>query len=86
MEIILNGDITEQEVELAKKYLKEKYLKADISRIEITANGEFLDINFWENVKPFERIRRITGYLTSTVDKWNNAKQAEEKDRVKHNI
>lgn len=31
-----------------------------------------------------ERIRRITGYLVGTVDRWNNAKQAELRDRVKH--
>lgn len=34
----------------------------------------------------FERIRRITGYLVGTVDKFNNGKKAEEKDRVKHSI
>lgn len=34
----------------------------------------------------FERIRRITGYLVGTMDKWNNAKKAEEKDRVKHDV
>lgn len=34
----------------------------------------------------FERIRRITGYLVGTMEKWNNAKKAEEKDRVVHNI
>lgn len=34
----------------------------------------------------FERIRRITGYLVGTLDKWNNAKKAEEKDRVKHGV
>lgn len=33
---------------------------------------------------PFERIRRITGYLTGSLNTWNNGKQAEEKDRVKH--
>ncbi|MDR2458331.1 MAG: anaerobic ribonucleoside triphosphate reductase [Clostridiales Family XIII bacterium] len=33
-----------------------------------------------------ERIRRITGYLVGTTDKFNNAKRAEEKDRVKHNV
>jgi len=33
---------------------------------------------------PFERIRRITGYLVGTVDRFNNAKRAEERDRVKH--
>lgn len=34
----------------------------------------------------FERIRRITGYLVGTVERWNNAKKAEERDRVKHSI
>lgn len=34
----------------------------------------------------FERIRRITGYLVGTTDRFNNAKQAEEKDRVKHSL
>ena len=34
----------------------------------------------------FERIRRITGYLVGTMDKWNDAKKAEEHDRVKHSL
>lgn len=34
----------------------------------------------------FERIRRITGYLVGTIDRWNDAKKAEERDRVKHGI
>jgi len=38
-----------------------------------------------EGIK-FERIRRITGYLVGTLDKWNNAKRSEEKDRVKHGV
>lgn len=33
---------------------------------------------------PFERIRRITGYLVGTMAQWNGAKKAEERDRVKH--
>ncbi|WP_255202696.1 anaerobic ribonucleoside-triphosphate reductase [Acutalibacter muris] len=36
--------------------------------------------------REFERIRRITGYLTGTLDGWNSAKRAEEKDRVKHPV
>ncbi len=35
---------------------------------------------------PFERIRRITGYLVGTLDRFNNAKRAEERDRVKHGL
>ena len=34
----------------------------------------------------FDRIRRITGYLVGTTERFNNAKRAEEKDRVKHGI
>ena len=34
----------------------------------------------------FERIRRITGYLVGTLDRFNDAKRAEEHDRVKHHI
>ena len=38
-----------------------------------------------EGVK-FERIRRITGYLVGTVDRFNDGKRAEERDRVKHDV
>lgn len=36
--------------------------------------------------EPFERLRRITGYLVGSLERWNDAKKAEEKARVKHNI
>lgn len=32
----------------------------------------------------FDRVRRITGYLVGTLDRWNGAKKEEERDRVKH--
>ncbi|MBQ9180765.1 hypothetical protein IJ135_01565 [Candidatus Saccharibacteria bacterium] len=34
----------------------------------------------------FERLRRITGYLVGTLDRWNDAKKAEEHARVKHSV
>ena len=34
----------------------------------------------------FERIRRITGYLVGTLDRFNNGKRAEEADRIKHEV
>lgn len=37
-----------------------------------------------QNLTPFERIRRITGYLTGNLNTWNDAKRAEESERVKH--
>lgn len=38
-----------------------------------------------EGIK-FERIRRITGYLVGTIDRFNDAKRAEERERVKHGL
>lgn len=34
----------------------------------------------------FERLRRITGYLVGTLERWNDGKKAEEKERVKHSV
>ena len=47
-------------------------------------NLGYVDASYTAHATPFERIRRITGYLTGTLDIWNDSKQAEEKDRVKH--
>lgn len=45
---------------------------------------DMIDLEYkWVNV-PFHRLRRITGYLVGTLGRWNNAKRAEERDRVKH--
>ena len=46
---------------------------------------------YYEDHKPtdeggFERLRRITGYLVGSLERWNDGKKAEEKDRVKHNV
>lgn len=41
-------------------------------------------IRYVGNGVRFERIRRITGYLVGTLDRFNNAKRAEESERVKH--
>ena len=41
--------------------------------------------NLGEGVK-FERIRRITGYLVGSLERWNNAKRQEERQRVQHSF
>lgn len=45
-----------------------------------------VDVYYTLKGPKFERIRRITGYLTGSIDSWNNAKRAEERDRVKHGL
>lgn len=69
----------------------EKY-KAWAARMHPNATLVGVKVLDEENVEliyqapPFERIRRITGYLVGTLDRWNDAKRAEEHDRVKHGI
>ena len=62
---------------------------ADWARVEaitITFEGEDAILDYTYKAIPFERIRRITGYLVGTTDRFNDAKQAEEHDRVKHGM
>ncbi|MBR3050002.1 MAG: hypothetical protein IKI08_02120 [Selenomonadaceae bacterium] len=47
---------------------------------------DMVDVSYTARGEKFERIRRITGYLVGTTDRWNDAKKSEEHDRVKHNI
>ncbi len=56
--------------------------KADAATAEeyFNAHSEYFDEG------KFERLRRITGYLVGTLDRWNDAKKAEEKARVKHSV
>ncbi len=49
-----------------------------------TAKAYFTDHEEYFDEGKFERLRRITGYLVGTLDRWNDAKKAEEKARVKH--
>ena len=52
----------------------------------ITFEGDDAILDYTYEAVPFERIRRITGYLVGTTDRFNDAKQAEEHDRVKHGV
>ena len=87
VEVIADERISEEEVKAYVKYVKEKSPKKTLSSLTITIpEDDENDVNLeWVfDATPFERIRRITGYLVGTMDKWNNGKRAEEADRVKH--
>ena len=84
-----NGDIStipQEEIDAYKKYITEKYPDEIIDEIILEFDGDDVKIETHKHSKPFVRIRRITGYLVSSMSKWNNAKLAEEKDRVKHSV
>ena len=65
------------------KHKFNKYLR----EIALHFDGEYVDISYGTDPMPgFDRIRRITGYLVGTLDRFNDAKKAEESERVKHGV
>lgn len=81
----IKGDIPQEEIDLYVTRARKEY-KGEIVSISLADDGEHVDIIYKRPDMPFQRIARITGYLTSTIDRWNDAKKAELKDRVKHDV
>lgn len=88
MKINTNGEnISQEEINEYIKYVEEKYPDKKIATLDLNVNGDYVDLNYtFENDVPFERIRRITGYLVGTLDRFNDGKRAEERDREKHDV
>ena len=81
---VINGALSEEEIAECKRFVTEKY-KDPIDKIILLIDGDFINIKTIFKPTKFERIRRITGYLVGTLDRFNDGKLAEVKDRVPHN-
>ena len=81
---VTGGSMSVEEQRAYIDHLKKQHPDKIITELEIRIDDEFVDLKYnYENV-PFQRIRRITGYLVGTLDRFNDAKFAEVGDRVKH--
>ncbi len=83
---VTGGTLPETEINAYISHGKEKYRGKTIKDMDIKVDGDYVDIDYTFEPVNFERIRRITGYLVGTTDRFNNAKRAEEHDRVKHSL
>ena len=83
---IRGGKMSQTEIDEYLRSLRKKHPDRIIKHLSLTIDGEFVDIQYNYDTVPFERIRRITGYLVGTLDRFNNAKRAEESQRIKHEI
>jgi hypothetical protein len=82
---VYGGNISDSEKMAYIEHVKKKSGNGNIiQRIVIKLDGEFADLEWYYSPVPFDRIRRITGYL-SRLPKFNNGKRAEVADRVPHN-
>lgn len=87
MKINVTGELSQKEIDWHVMYCLEKYNDKHIEAIDISVdenNREYVDITVDFGKTPFERIRRITGYLVGSLERFNDAKRAEVEDRIKH--
>lgn len=82
--IVSNEQLSEEEGKAYLAWAQKKYAGKKIDEIRLTFDGDDVDVETHLAPEAFEKIRRITGYLVGTVDRFNDGKKAEERDRVKH--
>ena len=75
--------IDQAEIYEYERRASDKY-GARCTALDIHVDGDEVELKYHVQNPPFERIRRITGYLVGAMPRWNDAKRAEERDRVKH--
>lgn len=84
--VTVTGGILEQsEIDAYIARAVEKYGK-EPRHIDLKVDGEEVELQYDFGGQNFQRIRRITGYLVGTLERFNNGKRAEEHDRVKHSL
>lgn len=87
MKVTVNGGtMSQDEIDEYVRRIRKKHPDRIINELTLTINGNYVDIKYNYDTVPFERIRRITGYLVGTLDRFNDAKKAEESQRIKHEI
>lgn len=84
--VIVNSTLhlTPAQTETLVNHLSKENLGYDVKKVNVTKENNQMKYDCEMDPKPVEHIRRITGYLVGTLDKFNDGKKAEEKDRVKH--
>lgn len=83
---VTGGECSQAEVDAYIARGLQKYGNGNLSGIDIHLDGEYVDLTYHTAPRPFNRLRRITGYLVGDMSRWNNAKKAEESQRVKHGV
>lgn len=83
---VINGTLSQEEINAYLNYAMEKYPKRVIRSMQIDIDGDYVNLSYEFEDIPFQRIRRITGYLVGDLSRFNNAKRSEVDERVKHNI
>lgn len=82
---VTGGELKQPEIDAYIQRAKDKFGREPLG-IAIKVDGEYVELSYDFGHVPFQRIRRITGYLVGTLERFNDGKRAEEHDRLKHVI
>lgn len=82
---VTGGQLPHEEINAYIARARSKFGREPLA-IDILVDGDEVELTYDFGPQPFQRIRRITGYLVGTLDRFNDAKRAEEAARVRHSL
>ncbi len=83
---VYGGELSEREKDAYIKYGQEKYKGRQISQLDITLDGEDVDLKFYFKDTDFQRAYRSADYLVNDMKKLNDAKRAEFAQKERHKV
>lgn len=83
---VIGGPLEQREIDRYVKYVSDQNPNRTLKCLKIEVDGDYVNLTYELEPVKFDRIRRITGYLVGTTDRWNDAKKAELRDRVQHGM
>ncbi len=81
---VTGGEMSRQEIDAYIKYISEKYTGRQIRQLDITIDGEYIDLKCHFKDTDFQRAYRSADYLVNDMEKLNDAKQCEFSQKERH--
>lgn len=83
---VINGTMDDAEVRGYMDYVRKKYADREIESLDITVDGEYVDLKCHFGDSDFRHVYRSADYLVKSIDKMNDAKKAEYFDKIANTV
>lgn len=83
---VIGGEMDRREIDEYIKYVGQKYVGRQIGELDITIDGEFVDLKVHFKDMDFQRAYRSADYLVNSMEKLNDAKQKEFSEKERHKV
>lgn len=81
---VIGGEMNTHEIDEYIKYVNNKYSGRQIKQLDITINGEYIDLKCYFKDTDFQHAYRSADYLVNNMEKLNDAKQSEFSEKERH--